>query len=91
MRRERLEVEREPVPGPVGRDGHAVDDLQRLREVALQAMRCTVRSCAPCEVTGRLCASARAATLRKTVIPPTLHTSGSGNVTAPAVIMFWNS
>ena len=37
MRRERLEVEREAVAGPVGGEGQAVDDLQRLGDVAVEA------------------------------------------------------
>ena len=55
------------------------------------ASRWTVTSWAPCEVTGRLKASARWAIFMKPVTPPQLVTSGSGKVTPPAAMSCLNS
>src|SRR3984893_6470326 len=51
----------------------------------------TVTSWAPCEVIGRLNASARWAILSQAVTPPQFVTSASGNVTPPDAIIFFNS
>ena len=48
-------------------------------------------SWAPCEVTGRLNASARWHTFMNAVTPPQFVTSGSGKVTPPAAMSWRNS